>query len=70
MTATMSGNPAERVKYAMSVSAVERHLSVLPPAEEYLELGYNYRMTDMQAAVGIVRARGQPLFGLAFAVLA
>jgi len=56
-----TGNPewaarATRLReHAMSVSAVERHLSVLPPAEEYLELGFNYRMTDMQAAVGIVQ---------------
>jgi dTDP-4-amino-4,6-dideoxygalactose transaminase len=42
-------------EHAMSVSAAERHLSVLPPAEEYLELGFNYRMTDMQAAVGMVQ---------------
>jgi dTDP-4-amino-4,6-dideoxygalactose transaminase len=42
-------------EHAMSVSAAERHLSTLPPAEEYLELGYNYRMTDLQAAVGIVQ---------------
>jgi len=39
----------------MSVSAAERHASVLPPAEEYLEVGYNYRMTDLQAAVGLVQ---------------
>jgi dTDP-4-amino-4,6-dideoxygalactose transaminase len=56
-----TGNPdwAARVRrlreHAMSVSAAERHLSVLPPAEEYVELGFNYRMTDMQAAVGIVQ---------------
>lgn len=42
-------------EHAMSVSAAERHVSVLPPAEEYLELGFNYRMTDMQAAVGIAQ---------------
>jgi dTDP-4-amino-4,6-dideoxygalactose transaminase len=42
-------------EHAMSVSAAERHLAVLPPAEEYLELGYNYRMTDVQAAIGIVQ---------------
>ena len=42
-------------EHAMSVSAAERHLSTLPPAEEYLELGFNYRMTDLQAAVGIVQ---------------
>ena len=39
----------------MSVSAAERHASVLPPAEQYLEVGFNYRMTDMQAAVGLVQ---------------
>ena len=42
-------------EHAMSVSAAERHKAVLPPAEEYLELGFNYRMTDLQAAVGIVQ---------------
>lgn len=42
-------------EHAMSVSAAERHRSILPPAEEYLELGYNYRMTDLQAAIGIVQ---------------
>jgi len=42
-------------EHAMSVSAADRHQSTLPAAEEYLELGYNYRMTDLQAAVGIVQ---------------
>ncbi len=42
-------------EHAMSVSAAERHRSVLPPAEQYLEVGYNFRMTDLQAAVGIVQ---------------
>ena len=42
-------------EHAMSVSAADRHKSVLPPAEEYLEMGFNYRMTDLQAAVGIVQ---------------
>ena len=42
-------------EHAMSVSAAARHTSVLAPAEEYLEVGYNYRMTDLQAAVGIVQ---------------
>lgn len=39
----------------MSVSAAARHASVLAPAEEYLEVGFNYRMTDLQAAVGLVQ---------------
>lgn len=42
-------------EHAMSVSAAERHGSVLPPAEEYSEIGYNFRMTDLQAAVGLVQ---------------
>jgi dTDP-4-amino-4,6-dideoxygalactose transaminase len=42
-------------EHAMDVSAAERHRSTLPPAENYVEVGYNYRMTDLQAAVGIVQ---------------
>ncbi len=39
----------------MSVSAAARHASVVAPPEEYLELAYNFRMTDLQAAVGLVQ---------------
>jgi dTDP-4-amino-4,6-dideoxygalactose transaminase len=50
---------AERARrlreHAMSVSAAQRHESTLPPAESYLEVGYNYRMTDLHAALGIVQ---------------
>ncbi|GAA3203798.1 DegT/DnrJ/EryC1/StrS family aminotransferase [Microbacterium terregens] len=42
-------------EHAMSVSAADRHLAVLPAAEEYTEMGFNFRMTDLQAAVGIVQ---------------
>lgn len=42
-------------EHSMSVSANDRQASVLAPAEEYLEVGFNYRMTDLQAAVGIVQ---------------
>lgn len=42
-------------EHAMSVSAADRHASVLPPAESYDEVGFNYRMTDLQAAVGLVQ---------------
>ena len=42
-------------EHAMSVSAADRHASILAPPEEYLEVGYNYRMTDLQAAVGLVQ---------------
>lgn len=42
-------------EHSMSVSANDRQASILAPAEEYLEIGFNYRMTDLQAAVGIVQ---------------
>jgi dTDP-4-amino-4,6-dideoxygalactose transaminase len=42
-------------EHSMSVSANARHASVLAPPEEYSEIGFNYRMTDLQAAVGIVQ---------------
>ena len=39
----------------MSVSAADRHASVLAPPESYAEVGFNFRMTDLQAAVGLVQ---------------
>ena len=42
-------------EHAMSIGAAERHQSTLPAAEEYLEVGFNYRMTDLQAAMGLVQ---------------
>jgi perosamine synthetase len=42
-------------EHGMSVSAADRHTSGRPIVEQYLETGFNYRMTDMQAAVGIVQ---------------
>jgi len=42
-------------EHAMSVSAADRQASILAPAEEYLEVGFNFRMTDMQAAMGLVQ---------------
>jgi dTDP-4-amino-4,6-dideoxygalactose transaminase len=42
-------------EHGMSVSAAARHGSVVVPQEEYLELAYNFRMTDLQAAVGLVQ---------------
>lgn len=50
---------AERARrlreHAMSVSAARRSESILAPTEEYGEIGFNYRMTDLQAAVGLVQ---------------
>jgi dTDP-4-amino-4,6-dideoxygalactose transaminase len=42
-------------EHAMSVSAADRAASVIAAPEVYAEVGYNYRMTDIQAAVGIVQ---------------
>jgi dTDP-4-amino-4,6-dideoxygalactose transaminase len=42
-------------EHGMSVSAAERHASNRPVLEQYLETGFNYRMTDIQAAVGLVQ---------------
>lgn len=42
-------------EHAMDVSAAQRHSSTLAPRESYSEVGYNFRMTDMQAAVGLIQ---------------
>lgn len=52
---------AERLRslrsHAASTSDLARHQSGTTDIEEYRELGYNYRMTDIQAAIGIVQMR-------------
>ena len=59
MVTTSRADWAERLRrlreHSMSVSAADRHASVLAPPEEYTEIGFNYRMTDLQAAVGLVQ---------------
>jgi dTDP-4-amino-4,6-dideoxygalactose transaminase len=42
-------------EHGMNVSATERHTAGRPIAEQYLEVGFNYRMTDVQAAIGLVQ---------------
>ncbi len=42
-------------EHAMDLSAAARHASSGPTFESYLETGFNYRMTDIQAAVGLVQ---------------
>lgn len=42
-------------EHGMSVSAAERHAGGGATIEEYLETGFNYRMTDVQAAIGLVQ---------------
>jgi perosamine synthetase len=41
--------------HGMSVADLERHSSTVVVREEYLEIGYNYRLTDIQAAIGLVQ---------------
>jgi perosamine synthetase len=41
--------------HGMSVRAAERHADGGTAVEEYHEIGFNYRMTDMQAGVGVVQ---------------
>ena len=41
----------------MSVTTSNPHGSLAVPPEVYLEIGFDYRMTDLQAAVGIVQLR-------------
>ncbi len=57
MITTSNKDYYERLKrlrqHGMSVNDRERHFSNRIINEDYLELGYNYRMTDIQAAVGI-----------------
>ncbi len=64
MITTGSASWAERARtlreHAMSVSAADRHASVLPPAEHYSEIGFNFRMTDLQAAMGLVQLSRLP----------
>ncbi|WP_371668122.1 DegT/DnrJ/EryC1/StrS family aminotransferase [Streptomyces sp. NBC_00289] len=42
-------------EHGMNASAAQRHASSKPVLESYLEVGYNYRMTDVQAAIGLVQ---------------
>ena len=64
MITTSRADWADRARrlreHAMSVSAADRHASVISPPEEYTEVGFNFRMTDLQAAVGIVQLSRLP----------
>jgi perosamine synthetase len=42
-------------QHAMTVSDLARHSSNQVVVESYDEVGYNYRMTDLQAAIGLVQ---------------
>ncbi|MER6032939.1 DegT/DnrJ/EryC1/StrS family aminotransferase [Streptomyces sp. NPDC101169] len=59
MVTTDDAGWAERLRrlreHGMNASAAQRHASSRPVLESYLEVGFNYRMTDIQAAVGLVQ---------------
>ncbi|MFZ4515966.1 MAG: DegT/DnrJ/EryC1/StrS family aminotransferase [Acidimicrobiia bacterium] len=42
-------------EHGMSMSAADRHAAGAVAPESYLEIGFNYRMTDVQAAIGMVQ---------------
>ncbi|MBO0728038.1 MAG: DegT/DnrJ/EryC1/StrS family aminotransferase [Acidimicrobiaceae bacterium] len=53
---TQMAERARRLReHGMSVSAANRHQSNRLVLETYDEVGFNYRMTDVQAAVGLVQ---------------
>ena len=47
-------------QHAMTVSDVARHASKTVVFESYSDVGYNYRMTDLQAAIGREQLRRLP----------
>ena len=59
MLLTSRADWAERARrlreHGMSVSAADRHQAKGLVIEQYLETGFNYRMTDVQAAIGLVQ---------------
>lgn len=59
MVAVPSPDDAARLRrlrqHGMTVDAHARNQARAPVTEEYVEAGFNYRMTDIQAAVGLVQ---------------
>lgn len=59
MIATANPEWAQRMRrlreHGMNLSAADRHASGVVAPESYLEIGFNYRMTDVQAAIGMVQ---------------
>ena len=64
MLTTSDGSIAARLRrlreHGMDVSAADRHRSQQPVIEHYTEVGFNFRMTDIQAAIGLVQLRKLP----------
>ena len=57
MITTTNKNLIDRIKllrqHAISITGKERHSSETLTFEDHIEVGYNYRMTDIQASIGI-----------------
>lgn len=64
MVVTPDAEVAARLRrlreHGMDVSAADRHAGGKPVIEHYVEVGFNYRMTDIQAAVGLVQLAKLP----------
>jgi dTDP-4-amino-4,6-dideoxygalactose transaminase len=64
MITTNDAEAAARLRrlrsHGASTSDLARHHSTAIEIEEYAEVGYNYRMTDIQAAIGIVQMARLP----------
>jgi len=64
MVTLQDGDLAARMRrlrqHGMSVSTFDRHTSTDTVIEQYLETGFNYRLTDIQAAIGLVQADKLP----------
>jgi dTDP-4-amino-4,6-dideoxygalactose transaminase len=64
MLTTPDGSIAARLRrlreHGMDISAADRHRSQQPVIERYTEVGFNFRMTDIQAAIGLVQLRKLP----------
>jgi dTDP-4-amino-4,6-dideoxygalactose transaminase len=64
MITTADGSIADRLRrlreHGMDISAADRHRSQQPVIEHYTEIGFNFRMTDIQAAIGLVQLRKLP----------
>jgi len=64
MLTTSDGAIAARLRrlreHGMDISAADRHRSQQPVIEHYTEVGFNFRMTDIQAAIGLVQLRKLP----------
>ena len=64
MVTTPDGAVAARLRrlrdHGMNISAADRHRSRQPVIEHYTEVGFNFRMTDVQAAIGLYNCASCP----------